>query len=227
MATSSGAAFHDKGTFTNLRLGVFLAAAATIGGWMGAEFTSAIHQRYLFLIFLLVMIGSIPLAFWEFPADQHGESPGDPLAKKLRLNESYHEPIQGIKIRYNVFNVIPGFILMTGIGIITGMLGIGCGALRVPVMDRAMRIPLKVSASTSNFMIGITSAVSAGTLLLRGNILPFLAAPVGLGVLVGTKFGTHLMHRLPERLIRRIFVIVLVLITWQMGLKTLHVFHLR
>jgi uncharacterized membrane protein YfcA len=113
---------------------------------------------------------------------------------------------------------------MTLIGVITGMLGMGCGALRVPVMDRAMRIPFKVSAATSNFMIGITSAVSAGTLLLKGNILPFVAAPVGLGVLIGTRFGVLMLHRLPERLLRQIFLLCLLLITWQMGMKTVKLF---
>lgn len=224
IATSSGVAFHDKSTFTNLRLGIFLATTSTVGGLIGAQLSSTIDPKYLYLAFSLVVAASIPMVFKKSSQTPQKKASGDPLAEKFRLNARYHEPHEGVDVRYSVSNVIPGIILMMGIGVITGMLGIGCGALRVPVMDRAMRIPLKVSASTSTFMIGITSAVSAGILFFTGNILPFLAAPVGFGVLIGTKFGTALLHRLPERLIRRILVIVLALITWQMGIKTVRAF---
>ncbi len=185
LATSSGTAFHDKGTFMNLRLAVFLSIATAVGGWVGAEISSMIDQKYLFVIFLVVLLVSIPLTLRDLPPIHLAEPAKDSLAQRLRLNSAYSR--HGQTTFYSVSNVFFGFLLMSGIGVITGMLGIGAGAFRIPIMDRVMRVPLKVSVSTSNLMIGITSAVSAGTFLAKGNVLTVLAAPVGLGVLIGTR----------------------------------------
>jgi uncharacterized membrane protein YfcA len=110
---------------------------------------------------------------------------------------------------------------MLGAGLISGLLGIGSGALKVPAMDSAMKLPIKVSSATSNFMIGVTAAASAGAYFMRGDIVPLLAAPVALGVLLGSLFGTRIMMRLPAAKVRGLFVIVLVAIAVQMALKAL------
>src|SRR5205085_11091153 len=109
-----------------------------------------------------------------------------------------------------------GFALMYVAGVVSGLLGIGSGALKVPAMDLAMGLPIKVSTATSNFMIGVTAAASAGVYFMRGDIDPFIAAPVAAGVLVGATGGSRLLGRIQSRNIRVTFVIVLIWISLQM-----------
>jgi uncharacterized membrane protein YfcA len=152
-------------------------------------------------------------------ADPGGDAAPDPLARRLRLSSSYPDPVLGREVAYAVTGVPLGFGLMFGAGVISGLLGIGSGALKVPAMDGAMKLPIKVSSATSNFMIGVTAAASAGAYYMRGDIVPLLAAPVALGVLLGSTAGTRIMMRLPSARIRKLFVGVLVIIALEMGLK--------
>jgi uncharacterized membrane protein YfcA len=108
---------------------------------------------------------------------------------------------------------------MYGAGMISGLLGVGSGVLKVPAMDTAMRLPIKVSSTTSSFMIGVTAAASAGAYFMRGDIVPIVAAPVAVGVLVGSRFGTRVMMRLKNESIRKLFLAVLIVISVEMGLK--------
>ena len=139
------------------------------------------------------------------PAPRPGET-DDPLAIRLRLNGSFPTP-EGLR-SYKVSHVKTGFGLMFVAGAVSGLLGIGSGALKVVAMDRAMRIPFKVSTTTSNFMIGVTAAASAGVYLNRGYIDPGLTMPVMLGVLAGSVLGARLLPGAPTMTLRRIFGVV-------------------
>jgi len=122
---------------------------------------------------------------------------------------------------YNVYRVPAGFGVMFGAGAISGLLGIGSGALKVVAMDQAMKIPFKVSTTTSNFMIGVTAAASAGVYLSRGYIDPGLAMPVMLGVLIGSLMGTRVLVKTQTKLLRLVFSTVIVLLGLEMVLKGL------
>ena len=151
----------------------------------------------------------------------HSAVHNDKWATRLKLSSSYPDASLGKEITYSVTGVPFGFGLMLGAGALSGLLGVGSGVLKVPAMDRAMRLPIKVSSATSNFMIGVTAAASAGTFYMRGDILPFLAAPVALGVLLGSRVGTKLLMRLPSKQIRRVFIVVLIVVALEMAGKAL------
>ena len=143
--------------------------------------------------------------------------PPDPLATKLKINGTFPDT-SGIR-SYNVYRVPEGFGVMFGAGVLSGLLGIGSGALKVVGMDQAMKIPFKVSTTTSNFMIGVTAAASAGVYLSRGYIDPALAMPVMLGVLVGSLMGTRVLVKTQTKLLRLVFSGVIVLLGLEMMLK--------
>jgi uncharacterized membrane protein YfcA len=217
IATSSGAAAtYVKDHITNIRVAMFLEIATTIGALGGALLAAYISPKLLYWIFSAILIYSA-YSMVRKHGEEHPLLKGDHWAEKLKLNSSY--PDQGKEIAYAITNVPVGFVLMLGAGLISGLLGIGSGALKVPAMDGAMKIPIKVSSATSNFMIGVTAAASAGAYYMRGDILPILAAPVAFGVLLGSLLGTRLMMGLPNRKLRQIFIVVLVVIAIEMGLK--------
>jgi hypothetical protein len=121
--------------------------------------------------------------------------------------------------QYNVYRVPVGFGVMFGAGALSGLLGIGSGALKVVAMDQAMKIPFKVSTTTSNFMIGVTAAASAGVYLSRGYIDPALSMPVMLGVLIGSLLGTRVLVKTQTKKLRLVFSLVIVLLGIEMLLK--------
>jgi uncharacterized membrane protein YfcA len=137
-------------------------------------------------------------------------------AHKLKLNSSYPDFHLGKDVAYLVENVPLGFIYMFGAGVLSALLGIGSGILKVLAMDSAMKLPIKVSSATSNFMIGVTAAASAGAYFMKGDILPEIAAPVALGVLGGSFLGAHFMHRMKNNSIRIVFIFILIVIAVQM-----------
>jgi uncharacterized membrane protein YfcA len=150
--------------------------------------------------------------------------PPDRLADRLHLHETYYDAARGHEVAYRVTRTWLGLILMYVAGLVSGLLGIGSGVLKVPAMDLAMRLPIKVSTATSNFMIGVTAAASAGIYFTRGDIDPFVAAPVAAGVLLGATAGSRLLDRLPGRAIRIAFIAVLLAVSLEMlwkGLKGL------
>lgn len=221
IATSSGAsAGHLKDYYTNTRLGILLAIAASLGTWLGAVFSSSIDPGLIFLIFSMMLFVSAGIMLKPISNKTESNDALDPLAHQLGLNSSYQDGHQGPLINYSVTNVTLGLVMMTFIGMLTGLLGIGCGALRVPAMDRVMRVPIKVSAATSNFMIGISSTFSATTLLMKGLILPEIVAPVALGVLIGSWGGARLLTRIPGQLVHKAFFWILLVMAVQMGIKS-------
>ncbi len=139
-----------------------------------------------------------------------------PAAAKLRLGGSYYDKAAQEQISYNVGNVYGGFGVMYGAGVVSGLLGIGSGSFKVMAMDVFMKLPLKVSTATSNFMMGVTAAASAGVYLLRGDIDPHIAGPVALGVLAGATIGAQIMQRMKSKTIRMLFIPVLLYVAFQM-----------
>ncbi|HEV7126286.1 MAG TPA: TSUP family transporter [Ktedonobacterales bacterium] len=197
IATSSGAAAaYVREHITNLRVGMFLEIATTVGAISGAFLAVIAPISALYIIFGLVLIVSaIPLVIRigeELPA---GVTP-DRWARWLALGSSYPDRRLRRTVRYEVTHVPAGFSLMYVAGLISGLLGIGSGTFKVLAMDTAMRLPLKVSTTTSNFMIGVTAAASATIYFLRGDIDPLVAAPVALGVLLGATIGARTLARL-------------------------------
>ena len=219
IATSSGAAAaYVKEGYTNLRLGMFLEVATTFGAIFGAMVAAQISPAAIAVIFGSVLVGSAYLSRQPRPEHLDGLPP-DPLATRLGLNGSYPTP-DGSQ-SYFVRAVPVGFGIMFAAGVLSGLLGIGSGALKVLAMDRAMQIPFKVSTTTSNFMIGVTAAASAGIYLNRGYIDPGLAMPVMLGVLFGALLGTRVLVRAKVQLLRNIFSIVIVVLGIEMIYKGL------
>ena len=147
--------------------------------------------------------------------------PSDALADRLRLHGSYFDEALGCNVIYQVTHIPLGLGLMMLAGAASGLLGIGSGILKVPTMDLAMRLPIKVSSAMSNFMIGVTAAASAGIYFMRGDINPFIAAPVAAGVLVGARIGSRLISRIHSRAMRITFIVILAWSAVQMLLKGL------
>jgi uncharacterized membrane protein YfcA len=220
IGTSSGAAVtYIRDHITNIRVALLLEVATTLGALGGVFLSTHIPQDYLFLAFSLILFYSAGMMLKKRHTFALDKNHPDFLANYLKLNSSYPDPTLGKEVSYSVTHVPLGFSLMLGAGVLSGMLGIGSGALKVPAMDSAMRLPIKVSTATSNFMIGVTAAGSAGAYYMRGDILPILAAPVALGVLAGSFLGTRIMMRLPNSQIRALFIVFLMVIAVQMGLK--------
>jgi uncharacterized membrane protein YfcA len=219
IATSSGsAAAYVKEGFSNIRIGMFLEIATTIGALLGAFLTAKVPASALAIIFGVVLLYSAYVSRRTRPRTETPEPP-DPLATKLKMNGTFPDT-SGIR-NYNVYRVPAGFGVMFVAGAISGLLGIGSGALKVVAMDQAMKIPFKVSTTTSNFMIGVTAAASAGVYLSRGYIDPGLAMPVMLGVLIGSLMGTRVLVKTQTKLLRLVFSTVIVLLGLEMVLKGL------
>lgn len=220
IATSSGAAIafmRDK--ITNLRLGMFLNLATTLGAFAGAFLVGLVQPKWLFILFG-VLLGYSGLAMYQKRnAELPGEVPEHPLAARLRLSGSYYDKALGREVRYNVAGVYSGWVVMLVAGLLSGLLGIGSGAFKVLGMDIFMRLPMKVSTATSNFMIGVTAAASAGVYYARGNIDPVTAAPVALGVLLGAVAGTKLLGMMRSTTLRKLFIPILLYTAVQMTLK--------
>jgi uncharacterized protein len=219
IATSSGAAVaYVREGYTNVRLGMLLEVATTIGALFGATLAGWIAPSALAVVFGLVLLGSAWFA--AQPRPEHVVESPDPLATRLRLDGTYPS-LQGEK-HYHVQRVPLGFGIMAGAGALSGMLGIGSGALKVLAMDQAMCLPFKVSTTTSNFMIGVTAAASAGIYLARGYVDPGLAMPVVLGVLAGATLGARVLATTRSALLRVIFAIVVGVLGVEMIINGFH-----
>ncbi len=217
IATSSGsAAAYVKEGFSNIRIGMFLEIATTLGALLGAYLTAKVPANTIAIIFGVVLTYSAYVSRRTRPRTAV-ELPPDPLATKLKMNGTFPDT-SGLR-SYNVYNVPTGFGVMFGAGALSGLLGIGSGALKVVAMDQAMKIPFKVSTTTSNFMIGVTAAASAGVYLSRGYIDPSLAMPVMLGVLLGSLIGTRVLVKTQTKSLRLVFSIVIVLLGIEMLFK--------
>jgi len=214
IATSSGAAAaYVREGFSNIRIGMFLEVATTIGAVVGASLALRIPTSAIAVIFGLVLLGSAYMS-----TRKHLEEPltGPPnhLATVLRMDSSF--PTDDGPQHYRVRGVPGGFAVMFGAGTISGLLGIGSGAVKVIAMDQVMRIPFKVSATTSNFMIGVTAAASAGIYLQRGYIDPGLAMPVMLGVLTGSFLGARVLPKAKSNILRLVFGVTVAVLAVEM-----------
>lgn len=219
IATSSGAAAaYVREGFTNLRIGMFLEIATTVGALAGAYLATRMPASAIAIVFGLALLQSAWFAATKKDDDDRAvSSEPDGLARRLQLSGEYPGP-DG-PIRYAARRVPAGFGLMGLAGVLSGLLGIGSGAVKVIAMDQAMGLPFKVSTTTSNFMIGVTAAASAGIYLGRGYIDPGLAMPVMLGVLAGSFAGARVLTAAKNRTLRLVFSVVVAVIAIQMIYK--------
>jgi uncharacterized membrane protein YfcA len=214
IATSSGsAAAYVKEGITNIRIGMFLEIATTISAVLGAVITVYINPDYIAVLFGAILLFSAAMMVRK-KVDHSEESSAGVLANFFKLNGSY--PTAEGTVKYGVHNVAGGFLMMFVAGIISGLLGIGSGALKVVAMDNIMRLPFKVSTTTSNFMMGVTAAASAIVYLHRGQIDPGIAMPVTLGVLCGATVGSKLLVRTKTDKLKVVFAIVVSFLAIQM-----------
>lgn len=217
IATSSGAAAaYVRDRLANLRVAMFLELGTTAGALTGAWVAGILHPRWLFILFGAILGFSALAMLRARPPIKIPHHDETRLAHRLRLRSSYVDAAHGGEVVYEPTRPGLGLALMYVAGIASGLLGIGSGALKVPAMDLAMELPIKVSTATSNFMIGVTAAASAGIYFSRGQIDPFVAAPVAIGVLLGAFTGSRLLSRVSSRLLRMTFVVVLLFVSLQM-----------
>jgi hypothetical protein len=217
IATSSGAAAsYVRDGYANIRLGMLLEVATTLGAVVGAVLAGYLSTRAIEIIFGVVLLYSAFRAV-KSDADARRNEPADPIATRLRLDGTL--PAPGGPQSYTVHRVPFGFSIMAIAGVLSGLLGVGSGAVKVLAMDQAMRLPLKVSTTTSNFMIGVTAAASAGVYLRRGYIDPVLAFPVVLGVLAGAMIGARLLPTIRVSALRKVFGIAIAALAVEMILN--------
>lgn len=217
IATSTGAAvayLNDR--ITNTRVAMLLEIGTTLGALSGALIAGLINQQVLFILFGL-LTGYSGISMYrarknELPV---GVQP-DALSQRLALAGVYYDQSLDKTIHYNVTGTLPGLVIMYFSGAMAGLLGIGGGAFKVLAMDQVMKMPIKVSTATSNFMIGVTAAASSAVYFVRGDIKPLVAGPVALGVLLGALVGTRFMVRLKGSTLRMLFVPLMLYMAGQM-----------
>jgi len=214
IATSSGAAAsYVREGLSNIRVGMFLEIATTTGALVGAFLAIYLPTRGIAVLFGIILLYSAYGSIRE-RTEHTTEAPPDCASTLLRLDSTYPTP-DGPRA-YRVRRVPLGFALMFVAGVLSGLLGIGSGAVKVLAMDKAMRLPFKVSTTTSNFMIGVTAAASAGVYLGRGYIDPGLAMPVMLGVLAGSMIGARILVSARTAWLRTVFTIVIAVLGIEM-----------
>ncbi len=217
IATSSGAAVtYVREKLTNLRAGMFLEIATTTGALTGAYITTLVTGNVLFILFALVLAYSAFAMMHQRRQEAVLATSNDRLANYFNLHGAYYDQSERNNIIYKVTNTKLGLGLMYLAGMISALLGVGSGALKVPAMDIAMHMPIKASAATSDFMIGVTAAASAGAYFARGQINPIIAAPIALGVLIGAMVGSRLLNRVAPRYVQALFVGVLIIVAIEM-----------
>ena len=222
IATSSGATTSVlRQGIANLRAGMLLEMATSTGAVAGATVATLVSGNVLYLIFAIVLAYSAAAMFRGRNADETPNKLSDRWAQRLHLAGEYLDQATGKVVRYGVVGVPLALGLMFVAGVVSGLLGVGSGTLKVPAMDLAMRLPMKVSTATSNFMIGVTAAAGAAVHFSRGDIVPLVVAPVALGVLLGAVVGARVLGRLQSRSIRTIFILVLAVISVQMAARGL------
>ncbi|MBE7557932.1 sulfite exporter TauE/SafE family protein [bacterium] len=216
IATSSGAAAaYVRDRLTNLRVAMLLEIATTSGAITGALIAGFFNTRWLYLIFGIVLAWSA-IAMMQKRRERVTDVTHDRLAARLRLSGGYFDAARGKEITYKVEHTRLALALMYLAGILSALLGIGSGILKVPTMDLAMRLPIKVSSATSNFMIGVTAAASAAYFFSRGYVNPFITAPVAAGIVIGATLGSRLLGRMKSSRIRAIFLVVLIWVSFEM-----------
>jgi uncharacterized membrane protein YfcA len=228
-----GAAPFLRERLTNVRLAVVLETATTLGALCGVLLVGIIPVSALFLLFALVLFVSARQMLVRRSDPAVSASVNTSVAAgaaatagwtaSLALDSSYPDRALGREVTYQVQRVPLGMLLMYGAGLISALLGIGSGVLKIPAMDTALRLPIKVSSATSNFMIGVTAAASAGAWFLRGDIVSAIAGPVALGSVAGAVLGARVLMRLSNDKLRVMFVAILLVLAAQMLFEAFHV----
>lgn len=217
IATSSGAASSFvKDHLTNIRVAVLLEIGTVLGAMSGFLISSRINSSFLYFLFGGFLFFSSIMMLRK--KEDHRAETDHPWSTKLNLAGVYPDE-RGNMVHYKVANVRFGLISMYFAGVLSALLGIGSGIFKVMAMDGAMKLPMKVSSATSNFMIGVTATASAGAYFLRGDIRPEIASPVALGIIAGSYIGAKVMTKMPGQTIRKIFVVVLAIVSIQMIMK--------
>ena len=229
IATSSGSAIaFVKDHVSNMRVGMFLEVFTTAGGVVGALMAGVFSSKLLYIFFSLILLNSFygmlkKTGLITKLKKEEENVENDKYADKYKLNSTYYDKATGETVKYNVTNVPQGSLVMFGAGFASGLLGIGSGAFKVVALDTYMKLPIKVSTATSNFMMGVTATASALIYFFNGTINPVVAAPIAIGTLIGSRTGAKVMQRLDAKYIRYIFLPILLFTIINMFLKGLGV----
>ena len=229
IATSSGSAIaFVKDHVSNMRVGMLLEVFTTAGGVVGALMAGVFSSKLLYIFFSLILLNSFygmlkKTGLITKLKKEEEKVENDKYADKYKLNSTYYDKATGETVEYNVTNVPQGSLVMFGAGFASGLLGIGSGAFKVVALDTYMKLPIKVSTATSNFMMGVTATASALIYFFNGTINPVVAAPIAIGTLIGSRTGAKVMQRLDAKYIRYIFLPILLFTIINMFLKGLGV----
>lgn len=229
IATSSGSAIaFVKDHVSNMRVGMLLEVFTTAGGVVGALMAGVFSSKLLYIFFSLILLNSFygmlkKTGLITKVKKEEEKVENDKYADKYKLNSTYYDKAINKTIDYNVTNVPQGSLVMFGAGFASGLLGIGSGAFKVVALDTYMKLPIKVSTATSNFMMGVTATASALIYFFNGTINPVVAAPIAIGTLIGSRTGAKVMQRLDAKYIRYIFLPILLFTIINMFLKGLGV----
>ena len=229
IATSRGSAIaFVKDHVSNMRVGMLLEVFTTAGGVVGALMAGVFSSKLLYIFFSLILLNSFygmlkKTGLITKVKKEEEIVENDKYAEKYKLNSSYYDKATGETVKYNVTNVPQGSLVMFGAGFASGLLGIGSGAFKVVALDTYMKLPIKVSTATSNFMMGVTATASALIYFFNGTINPVVAAPIAIGTLIGSRTGAKVMQRLDAKYIRYIFLPILLFTIINMFLKGLGV----
>ena len=227
IATSSGSAIaFVKDHVSNMRVGMLLEVFTTAGGVVGALMAGVFSSKLLYIFFSLILLNSFygmlkKTGLITKLKKEEEKVENDKYADKYKLNSTYYDKATGETVKYNVTNVPQGSLVMFGAGFASGLLGIGSGAFKVVALDTYMKLPIKVSTATSNFMMGVTATASALIYFFNGTINPVVAAPIAIGTLIGSRTGAKVMQRLDAKYIRYIFLPILLFTIINMLLKGL------
>jgi uncharacterized membrane protein YfcA len=213
-----GSAPFLKNRLTNIRLAIVLETATTTGALTGVVLAGIVPVSFLYLLFAAILFLSAHqmLARRRNPVLAPAPAPASKWSHALQLDSRFHDWELNREVTYRVHRVGLGMVLMYGAGLISALLGIGSGVLKIPAMDTAMRLPLKVSSATSNFMIGVTAAASAGVYFMRGSIVTEVAGPVAFGSVLGAVIGGRILMGVSSDKLRLLFVVILVVLGIQM-----------
>lgn len=225
IATSSGSAIaFVKDHVSNMRVGMLLEVFTTAGGVVGALMAGIFSSKLLYIFFSLILLNSFygmlkKTGLITKVKKEEEKVENDKYADRYKLNSIYYDKATGKTVAYNVTNVPQGSLVMFGAGFASGLLGIGSGAFKVVALDSYMKLPIKVSTATSNFMMGVTATASALIYFFNGTINPAIAAPIAIGTLIGSRTGAKVMQRLDAKYIRYIFLPILLFTIVNMFLK--------
>jgi uncharacterized membrane protein YfcA len=219
-----GAASFLRERLTSVRVAIVLEVATTSGAVLGMLLFGLVPARFLFLLFAAILL----LSAWQMGVRrrEHLIEAVEP-SQWPALDASYPDRALGRDIAYRVHRLPLGLSLMFGAGLLSALLGIGSGVLKIPAMDTALKLPIKVSSATSNFMIGVTAAASAGAYFVRGDIVTAVAGPVALGSVAGAVVGARVLMVVSSARIRLLFVVVLIALALQMFLSALGILLVR